>query len=145
MDLFRRLLGALFGKRDTFVPTVDIPSPRDIVPNENITFNQIKQQIIIKDVKGIWLTTVQDTNSMDAVMDYGHTCILTSYFKVEDLGVGDVIVYWSGTGFIIHRIIGIDQDEEGVFFACKGDNNYYEDPYKIRKEHIHWLLIGVVY
>jgi len=131
---------------DEYKPTVDIPSPRDIVPNENIAYNKAKKTITIKGIRGdIWLTTVSDTNSMDPVMDYGHTCILTSDFNHEDLVIGSVVVYWNGERDIIHRITDIGDDDEGRFYILKGDNNSQPDNYIVRDWHIHWLLLGVIY
>lgn len=37
---------------------------------------------------------------------------------------GDIIVFWGGQAYpIIHRVIGVDMDEDGRFFQTKGDNN----------------------
>ena len=66
--------------------TRDLPSPRDIIPQSNIEYRKWENSIVINKVKGIWLTTVQDTNSMDPTVDAGHTCILTSNFNLIEGG-----------------------------------------------------------
>jgi len=127
-----------------FKPTLDLPSPRDLIPKSDITYS--KEKVEIKHLKpNIWLTDVADTKSMDPTVDAGHTCILTDNFKHEDLAVGDVVVYSTGTKNIMHRIIKIEQDAQGRKYTLKGDNNYRKDPYVVRNEHIRWLLIGIIY
>lgn len=126
--------------------TVDLPSPRDIIPQKDIKYIPSKGKIEISNISpSIWLTTVQDTNSMDGVMDYGHTCLLTDNFDPRDLEVGDVVVYRAGSGQLIHRIVEIGTDEEGRYYRMKGDNCYAIDPYLVRGKHIVWLLLGVIY
>ena len=126
--------------------TVDKPSPRDIIPQKDIKYIKGTKKIEISNIPPtIWLTTVRDTNSMDGCIDHGHTCILTDNFDPRELAVGDVVVYWSGTQDIIHRIVEIGTDEEGRYYRLKGDNCYAIDPYLVRGKHIRWLLLGVIY
>lgn len=124
----------------------ELPSPRDIVPQEDISYDPSSKTITIRNINPeIWLTTVQDTNSMDPTVDAGHTCILTKDFKPEDLQVGDIVVYWNGKQDILHRIHEITKDAKGRRFTLKGDNSPYVDPYLVRDEHIRWLLLGIIY
>ena len=130
-----------------FKPTPEKPSPRDIIPRNDIQYSQASKQVTISNIEPeIWLTTVQDTNSMDPTVDAGHTCILTSSYRPEDLVEGDIVVYEYIPGkTILHRIVKIEQDSQGRKFTLKGDNNYRKDSYAIRDEHIKWLLIGILY
>ena len=129
-----------------FKHTVDIPSPRHMIPKTNITYLRNEQKIEIKSLKpNIWLTTVADTNSMDPVIDIGHTAILTNDFNAQNLAIGDVVVYTNGYQDIMHRIIKIDIDGEGRRYTLKGDNNSRPDRYIVRDSHIKWLLLGVIY
>lgn len=42
----------------------------------------------------------------------------------EKITQGDIIVFWGGKAYpIIHRVVFVGQDEEGRYFATKGDNN----------------------
>ena len=125
--------------------TVDIPSPRDIIANADIIYSENKQTVTIHGMVGIWLTTVADTNSMDPVVDAGHTCILTSHFLRNDLRIGDCCVYWNGSQNILHRIVAINVDEKGRYFTFRGDNTSANDKYKVRDEHVKWLLVGIIY
>lgn len=129
-----------------YKPTVDIPSPRDITPHEDIFYNHVTKQIIIQNIDAdIWLTEVEDTNSMDPTVDAGHTCIIDKSYPRSLLKPGDVVVYEALGKWIMHRIYEIGFDDDGKYFRLKGDNNYAVDPYKIRKEHIKGLLRGVIY
>ncbi|MDP1615045.1 MAG: hypothetical protein Q8L68_04540 [Methylococcales bacterium] len=132
--------------RKLFIGTIDVPSPRDLIPQNNIVYLEDKELIVISHIKPkVWLTTVLDTNSMDPLVDAKHTCILISSFKKSDLAVGDIIVYWDGHQDIIHRIIKIDEDEAGRRYKLKGDNCFQADNFIVRDFQIKWLLIGVIY
>jgi len=65
--------------------------------------------------------------------------------------IGDVIVFssqdrslWgSSVDFVMHRVIGIDYDENGtVYYITKGDNNEYADLIKTYDRHIRYKVIG---
>ena len=123
----------------------EIPSPRDIIPQSDISYSSSRKTITIENIEPeIWLTSVKDTNSMDAMVDAGHTCILTSNFNVDDLVVGDVVVYKNWDRSIIHRIVKIAEDSEGKLYTMKGDNCYYCDP-PVRDSQIKYLLLGIIY
>ena len=91
------------------------------------------------------LKNVADTNSMDPLLDIGHKAILKKYEFNDTLHVGDVIVYKSGKLLIIHRIINILSDDEGTYYTCKGDNNFYIDNVRVRYDMIRYILVGVLY
>lgn len=127
----------------------EMPSPRDIVKAPQIFWNPDNQSITIHGIKGkVWLTTVADTNSMDGLMDYGHTVILIKDFNKEALAVGDIIVFQPtehNALKIIHRIIKTGTDKDGKWYKTRGDNCATPDPYKLRNHHILWLCIGIIY
>lgn len=139
----------------------DVPCPSDIVNEVDIHYFGIEQSVSIglrrlnipftKPPK-VWLTTVQDTNSMNPVMDYKHTCVLIAgadlynqSLLLDALQPGNVVVAVSDTFNIIHRIKKITRDKKGRKYTLKGDNNFMSDPYDIRDESIRWLLIGIIY
>lgn len=129
-------------------PTVDIPSPKDRIPHDNVIYNQALEKIEILGIKpGIWLTEPADTNSMDPTVDAGHTMILTDNFRVEDLVPGDIVAYEipGQPSLILHRIVGVETDATGRKWKLKGDNNHYPDPYEVRDENIRWLKVGIIY
>ncbi len=126
--------------------TQDVPSPRDIIKQSDIKYDSVACRLTIDNVPpSIWLTPVADTNSLDPVVDAGHTCILTNNFRPDELIVGDIVVYNMGYGDIIHRIYKIGEDKEGRRFTLKGDNNPSADPYIVRDKNLRWLLLGIIY
>lgn len=127
-----------------FKPTIDVPSPRDLIPQSAIKYSG--KQITIDGIEpNVWITTVADTNSMDPTVDAGHTCVLTTSFKPEELAIGDVVIYANGTQLVLHRIVNIEEDNQGRKFTLKGDNNYKKDPHVIRDAHIRYLLLMIIY
>jgi len=147
--------------RKMLIGTIDVPSPSDIVPKANIIHWEIKNNVEInlnelnipftKPPK-VWIPEVPDTNSMDPGFDFGHNNILVAGIDeknqkvmVDFLKVGDIAVAQSDKFYFIHRIVEIGIDSEGRYFRFKGDNNYAQDPYKVRDTHIKWLAIGTIF
>ena len=165
-----RLILEILGEMDTsgsyddtpvYLPTVDVPSPSDIVPKKNILFNRVEQvvKISLKNLAipftkppKVWVPDIPGSKSMDPVFDWEHNNILIQGADAENqsimadfLKVGDIAVYRHPLLYAIHRIVKIEQDDEGRKFTFKGDNNYTNDPYAVRDEHIEWLSIGTIY
>lgn len=130
------------------VQTNEVPSPGDRIPPENIIYNKVAHKIeILGILPNIWLVEPQDTNSMDPTVDIGHTLILTDNFKPDDLSPGDIVAYQlpEKPYLILHRIVRVETDSQGRKWTFKGDNNYSEDRYEVRDEHLKWLKLGVIY
>lgn len=136
------------------------PSPQDWIPESHIIHDSSMNRVVIclnslglQDKPKVWLPYIPDTNSMDGVFDFGHNNILIAGDNLQDyetlisrLKIGDIAVYNVNPSLsIIHRIVKIGQDEEGIYFTFKGDNNNESDPYKVRPENITWISIGVIY
>ena len=140
LKLLSWLLATLKDKR-----TLERPSPRDIIKYNQISWTV--DTLTIKDIPSITIANIADTNSMDGLFDIGHNALLISAFDRGKLAVGDIIVYRpdDNVGQIIHRIIEIGEDDLGKFYRAKGDNNYREDIYIIRNDHISYLCIGIIY
>jgi hypothetical protein len=87
----------------------------------------------------------KNSDSMLPLLDYGVTGI---YVMLEDntpLYLGDVISFTSENYSISHRIIGIEQDEQGLKYITKGDNNLNQDPFALRRENITAVMVGVLW
>ena len=135
----------------------DIPSPRDFIKQDKIEkvalLRAINLNIHIKP-EDVWLTTVADTHSMDALIDVNHTAMLVRLpqlfepYRREDLITGDVIVFEALGKTIMHRIFSIEEDPGdgwGRKYRTKGDHNTRRDPWTIRDGHIKYVLIGILY
>lgn len=140
---FKNLLAFIFRNAQ------ERPSPRDIIKPHQIYWDETEGRITIHSIKGyVWITSVADTNSMDGLLDYGHTVLLIRKFDKSELAVGDIVVYQPTERYankIIHRIVKIGEDEQGRWYKTRGDNNATNDPYKLRDAHIKFLCIGIIY
>lgn len=116
-------------------------------PNDHISEEQIKvyDDRVVLDVDDPVWSSFTDTNSMDPLLDAGANGIEIKPQSPNDIHVGDVISYKSGNGVVIHRVIEIGSDEEGIFYVVKGDNNPIPDKEKVRFEDVQGILVAVVY
>ena len=135
--LIQRLLG--------FAPEIFSPKVRIKQADINYTYDVSTHSgiLTVKNLPTIYTTTVQDTNSMDGLLDYGHIVLMTKDFTIDDLAVGDTIIYKYGKGTIIHQIAYIGKDGKGLFFICKGVNCFYPDPFAVRPSQVVSLMRGI--
>ena len=126
--------------------TVDIPSPRDIVDYSDIKYLPTKKRITIDNIlPDVWLTGVLDTNSMDGLLDFGHTVILSNNpIYLDNIAVGDVVVWYKEGSLVIHQVVETGDDSEWWCYT-KGLNVSKRDPFKIRKENIRWVGLGIIW
>ena len=126
-----------------FIPR-DKPSPYDWIKESQITV--LNDRVIIYVQNPEW-ATFTDTNSMDPLIDIGANAIQTIPKGEEDIHIGDIISYKedNSNNIIIHRVIEINEDENGKYFITKGDNNSEPDPEKVRFNQIRRVLVAVIY
>ncbi len=67
---------------------------------------------------------VVDGRSMEPTLQPGDLVVVVRKISLEDVSVGDVVVYRRGGTLIIHRVIRV----EGDTLITKGDNNLLHDP-----------------
>ncbi len=127
-----------------FATSKDRLSPADHVKESQISV--YKDKIVIDINNAIW-ARYTDTNSMDPLFDKGANGIEIAPGSPDSLHIGDIIAYEAGwtDGVVIHRIIGIGNDEQGVYFITKGDNNPLQDPGLVRFSQVKYVLIGIIY
>ena len=116
-------------------------------PSDWVKENQIKvyKNKITLDIKNATWATFTNTNSMDPFIDETSHAIEILPDDANEINVGDVISYKSSYGTIIHRVIEKSRDEEGIYFLVKGDNNRFQDPFKVRFEDVKGVVVAVVY
>jgi hypothetical protein len=122
----------------------EVQSPSDWIKESQI---HVYEDRIILDIEGAAWSRFTDTNSMDPLIDKGSNGIEIKPDSADDIQVGDIISYKSeySTDILIHRVINKSQDDEGVYFTVKGDNNNAADPGKIRFRQIEGVLVGILY
>lgn len=116
-------------------------------PDDHISEDQIRvyDDRVVLDVEDSVWSSFTDTNSMDPLLDAGANGIEIKPKFEDDIHVGDVISYQSGKGVVIHRVIEIGSDEEGIYYIVKGDNNPIADKEKVRFSAVQGILVAVVY
>ena len=120
----------------------ELHSPSDWVKEDQIkVFND---KVILNIEDAIW-ARFTNTNSMDPFIDETSNAIEIKPDNAEQINVGDVISYKTAYGTLIHRVIEKNQDEAGIYYLVKGDNNTLRDPFKVRFEDVKGVVVAVVY
>jgi len=133
----------------TYEAPLSVLKSEKMSPSDHIKSDQIKvyNDRIVIEVKDAMWAQFTDTNSMDPIIDIGSNSIEIIPKSERDVKIGDIISYKSNVfdGIIIHRVVDISEDKDGLYYVTKGDNNAVKDPEKVRFSQIHGLVIGVLY
>ena len=116
-------------------------APSDFIKEDDIAV--YSDRVVIR-VSNASLSYYAPTNSMTPTFDSGANGIRIRPSSAEDIWAGDIVTYESGQGLIVHRVIEIGSDDEGIYFITKGDNNPSSDG-KIRFSQIRYKTIGIFY
>lgn len=120
----------------------EIDSPSNRIKSNDIIFYPDK---VVINISQAWGTSYTDTQSMDPTIDAGMHGVVIKPKDISDIVVGDVLSYKMNGQLIAHRVIEINEDSDGWFARCKGDNNIDKDPWKIRWENVNGVLVALVY
>lgn len=136
--------GALPSYLSSYSLPAEVASPADHIPQSDI---HVLDGSVIIDIEDPEWAMFTDTNSMDPVLDAGANAIEIVPKSESQIQVGDIVSYKSeyADGTIIHRVVEINQDEDGWYARMKGDNNPSIDPGKVRFGQIQRLVVAVVY
>ncbi|HIG92805.1 TPA: hypothetical protein HA242_04315 [Candidatus Woesearchaeota archaeon] len=126
----------------SFFTSPEINSPGDWVKDEQI---KVYTDKVVLDVRNATWVGFTNTNSMDPFLDQGANALEIVPEDPYSIKAGDIISYQSRYGVIIHRVIEQGEDEEGVYYMVKGDNNTSKDPLKVRFEDVKGVLVAVIY
>ena len=132
MNFIKKLLKAFgnFSPYKSGGASGNIPSPR----YTSIDLDKVVQ------------STVQNTNSMEPLLDVGHTILLGTYETSDNVDVGDIIIYTHKTrGNIIHSVIEIGTDDVGWYCVAQGLNLNEPDIPEVRWEQITNCCVGVLW
>lgn len=99
---------------------------------------------VILNIKNASLSRYADSGSMIPVLDKGTNGIRIKPESEKDIHIGDIITYEKQGDLIVHRVVDIGEDEQGVYFIMKGDNNELSDG-KVRFKDIKYVTIALVY
>ncbi|MBI2651049.1 hypothetical protein HYX01_01120 [Candidatus Woesearchaeota archaeon] len=122
----------------------EIASPYDRIKEEDVSTFSDFIKIDLKNAK--WRKYI-DSNSMDPLIDKAATTIEIKPEKMEDIHIGDIISYnvKDYDYSLVHRVVDIKEDENGIYFVTKGDNYWKEDQYKIRFSQVEGVIVGILY
>jgi hypothetical protein len=120
------------------------PAPQDYLRESQI---KVYKDRIIIDAQNVKWASFEDTNSMLPILDSNSNALQIEPICPAQIDVGDIVSYKSeyAEGIIIHRVVYKDEDESGVYFILKGDNNPTSDPGKVRCSQIQRRVIGILY
>ncbi len=115
-------------------------------PFDFVEENQIKiyNDKIVIDIKDASLSRYAPTGSMKPVLDQGSNGIRIVPKSKDEIHIGDIITFKQDNYLIVHRVIEIGSDVDGLYFITKGDNNSISDG-KVRFEDIKYITIGVIW
>lgn len=122
----------------------DIASPQNFFETSQI---KVYRDRVILEADNIVWAAFEDTKSMLPVINKDANALQIVPNCPDEIAIGDIISYRShyATGIIIHRVVHIDKDEQGIYFVLKGDNNPASDPGKIRCDQIDRKVIAIIY
>lgn len=126
----------------SFLGGAELSSPGDWVSEEQI---KVYDDAVILQLTGATWAKFTDTNSMDPFLDEGANAIEIMPDSAEEIQVGDIISYRSGNGIIIHRVIEVSEDKDGIYYTVQGDNNTFADPTKVRYDDVVGVLVAIIY
>ncbi len=124
--------------------TFDRASPSDWVSEEDI---HVFGDRVTIDGNFHW-ASFKDTNSMDPLLDSTANAIQIVPEHPSQISVGDIISYKPKKGYegtVIHRVAHIGEDENGLYFIAKGDNNPKADSERIRFNQIKRVTVAIIY
>jgi len=127
---------------DNLIIAKEISSPGDWVRQDQIKVYENQVVIDLPDSEWLYFT---DTNSMDPFIDENTNALQIKPKSPDSIAIGDIITYKNQSELIIHRVIEKNQDEDGLYYVVKGDNNSTADPVKVRFEDIEGVVVAVIY
>jgi len=135
-------VGFTFANPEILISAPERSSPSDWIKEEQI---KVYQDKIILNIQNANWSKFTNTNSMDPFLDEDANAIEILPENPQDIKVGDIISYNTVFGILIHRVIEVGEDEAGLYYLVKGDNNIFRDPFKVRYEDLQGVLVAIIY
>lgn len=119
-----------------------VPTPADRIGEQQLKITS--SDVTIK-LSNAVIGRIEATGSMLPTLNQDSTALMIPPKSDNDIREGDIVVYESEDGLIVHRILRVSKDEKGWFATAKGDNAPEADKEKIRREQIRYIVIGILY
>jgi len=167
------LLGFMFAIIFMSLYTKETVAPFDRINEKDIIVYPDK---VIINISNVRLIDYADTNSMIPTLDKGHNGLRIDVTNESDIHIGDIITYEireckkpedvglnvelqnnsnitkveiCSHDLIVHRVIKIENDENGTYYILKGDANAMDEVIngfgKVRFNQVKGVLIGLIY
>ncbi len=120
----------------------ELQSPSDWVSESQI---KVYNNKVVLDVPNAVWAQFTNTNSMDPHFDETSNALEIKPDNPYSIHAGDIIAYNTPYGTIIHRVVDVGKDKEGVYYIVKGDNNSLPDPFKVRYADVEGVVIAIIY
>jgi hypothetical protein len=122
----------------------ELPNPRDRIREDQLKIDS--EEVTLK-VNNVYWGYMLDSNSMDPLLDQGTTILTIKPSSEKEISIGDIIVFTSNltTYNIVHRVDNISEDDIGLYYVTKGDNNPEVDPIRVRYKEIIAIVVGILY
>ena|SRR3990167_7876932 len=127
----------------------ELPSPVPRI-SYNLKFMSELRQLVKKHFPEAIVTGVTDTNSMEPVIDKGHTAIIIPFadkginMKKESIDEGDILLFYrrfDDSPDVMHRVIRRDADGKVI---TRGDNTVALDGFTLDRD-IHGFCGMIIY
>jgi len=125
--------------------TKALPSPADWIPLKRIL---VYGDRVVINISGTIPVVLNDTHSMEPIADATATVLAIRPKRARDINIGDIIGYRCDEcdgQIIMHRVIAISQDIDGIYYTVKGDNNPKPDPDRVRFSQVETVVVGIIY
>ncbi len=89
---------------------------------------------------------VVSSESMVPTLNVGDI-ILVRGIDPRDVVVGMIIIFHSPSNYeipIVHRVVGIDNQGDSIFFETKGDHNLSKDGWKVPAQNLMGAYVGKI-
>lgn len=87
--------------------------------------------------------TIVLTGSMEPVIHVNGMVVLEDC-TIDEVEVGDIVRYFNGRMYILHRVVDINTDSEGkTYLTTQGDANDSPDSYKIYEESLMGRTVAI--
>lgn len=112
----------------------EIPSPKARTGWKGFTYDEEKGTLTIHNLFKGYAVSVQNTNSMDGLLDESHIVFMSKDFTIDDVEVGEVVFYRKDRNANLHQIVYAGKNKS--FFITQGLNCHFPDPFAIHYDDI---------
>jgi len=116
-------------------------APGDWIKDSQI---HVYENAVVIDIKNAGISRYAPTGSMKPILDENSNGIRIVPENPKQIKIGDIITFEQDGELIVHRVIDIGTDEQGVYFITKGDNNNVTDG-KIRFKDVRYVVVGIIW